>query len=415
MSDAALLPVIDADCHVVEPFDLWQQLPAAYRDRGRRRRVGADGREEIVHEGAPLQLEWTVGSLATPGSGRAGGRLDIDLDTEVDRAVHDPHHRLELMDHQGIAVSVLFPSISLGVDDIVDAGYRHAHAELYNRWIAAFCDADPQRLRWGAVLPLQDVEWACRELDACLALGASCAMLSAIPRSKPNGRPFADPLRADGCRNLGHPELDPLYARLADAGVPAVSHAMNPASNALGIGWLYANRAQWQMGQPFQMQLAVLHVLDGGVLERHPSLRYGFFEGDVGWLPHWLGRLEETYEKFALLSRTPAASPVELFRRQCVISGEPADRGLRSTVDLVGADRVLFASDWPHMDGAWPDPITIVRARPDLTDDDRRAMLVTGPARFFGIDLDCLVAHLGPAWSLGAPIASLRGMLAERP
>lgn len=346
-----------------------------------------------------MRLDWTVGTLSTPGSAREGGSLDIEF-TDVDPAVNDAGRRVHLMDDQGVAVSILFPSITLGVDDITHDGYRRAHAELYNRWIADFCSLDPARLRWAAVIPLQEPTWALRELERCLSDGACAAMFSAVPRSRPHDLPYADPGRSDACRNLGHPELDRIYSLLSEAGRPAVAHALNPASNALGMGWLYANRTQWQMGQPFQMQLAILHVLDGGVLERHPNLRYGFFEGDVGWLPHWLGRLEETYEKFALLSRRPAASPIEQFRSQCVISGEPADRGLSPTLDMVGAERVLFASDWPHMDGAWPDPLTILRERPDVDDAQRRAMLTDGPAAFFGLDL-ARVATVG-GWDLDA-------------
>jgi hypothetical protein len=94
-----------------------------------------------------------------------------------------------------------------------------------------------------------------------------------------------------------------------------------------------------------------------------------------------------------------------------VISGEPADAGLGLTVDTIGADRVLWASDWPHQDGAWPDPIEILRDRPDLSEADKRAMLLDGSARFFGIDLDGLVAHLGQGWDRAAPISEITGML----
>jgi predicted TIM-barrel fold metal-dependent hydrolase len=165
------------------------------------------------------------------------------------------------------------------------------------------------------------------------------------------------------------------------------------------------------MGVPFQLQLAVLHVIDGGVLERFGDLRVGFFEGDVGWLPHWLGRLDETYDKMAMVSTPPARSALRQFRDQCAISGEPADLGLALTVGTVGADRVLWASDWPHQDGAWPDPIEILRDRADLTDDDKRAIFVDGPARFYGIDVDRVLDHLGDGWRRDAPVADIPGML----
>jgi len=409
-----LLPIIDGDAHVVEPFSLWdEELPKEFRPVARQRIVDETGIEVLYHHGQPLDLEWTIGTLCTPGSATIEGRLDLSLDDDVDPGVADPVRRLEVMDEQGIAVSVLFPSCTLGLDDVPDIDFRWAYARTYNSWIARFCAADPVRLRWGAVLPLIDLDRAMDELERCIELGATTVMLSPIPRSGPGAVPFASPEREGLCRNLGHPELDPIWCRLVAADIPAVVHAVNPASNALAIGWVFANRVQWQMGQPWQMQLALLHMIEGGALDRNPDLRVGFFEGDVGWLPHWIGRMEETYDKFALLSKHHRRRPLETFRAQCWISGEPADLGFSHTVELVGADRVLFASDWPHMDGAWPDPVATLRDRPDIDDAAKRAVFIDGPATFFGIDVASLMAHLGPRWSLEAGVKDLGGMLPD--
>lgn len=406
------LPVIDADAHVVEPFTLWdEELPEKFRPVARQRIVDETGKEVLYHHGTPLDLEWTIGTLCTPGSASPDGRLDLDLEADVHPGVADPHERIEVMNEQGIAVSFLFPSCTLGLDDVPDLDFRWAYARTYNSWIARFCRADPVRLRWGAVIPLVGLDRAMDELERCIALGASTVMLSPLPRSGPGAVPFASPEREGLCQNLGHPELDPFWQRLVEADMPAVVHAVNPASNALGLGWVFANRVQWQMGQPWQMQMAILHLIEGGALDRNPDLRVGFFEGDVGWLAHWLGRLEETYDKFALLSKRHERRPIETFRQQCFISGEPADLGLRHTIDLVGQDRLVFGSDWPHMDGAWPDPIVIVRDRDDIDEGMKRAMLVDAPARLFNVDLDTVVKHLGPGWSLDASTQDLRGML----
>ncbi len=406
------LPVIDGDAHVVEPFSLWdEELPQEFRPVARQRIVDETGKEVLYHHGVPLNLEWTVGSLATPGSGSVDGRLNHDLEHDVHPGVAKSEPRLKLMDEQGIAVSVLFPSCTLGLDDVPDIDFRWAYARTYNNWIARYCQADPIRLRWGAVIPLADVDRALEEVDRCLEMGACTVMLSPVPRSGPGAVPFASPERDGLCHNLGHPDLDPLWSKLVEAGVPAVVHAINPASNAYGIGWVYANRVQWQMGQPWQLQMAVLHMIEGGAFDRFPELQVGFFEGDVGWLPHWLGRMEETYDKFAQVLKPHERRPIETFVDQCWISGEPADLGLGHTVELVGARKVLFASDWPHMDGAWPDPVAIVRDRSDLTDEQKRDLLVDGPAEFFRIDMTELMDHLGPEWSLTAAIGDLAGML----
>ena len=86
-------------------------------------------------------------------------------------------------------------------------------------------------------------------------------------------------------------------------------------------------------------------------------------------------------------------------------------RGWLGVVVLGVVSSTLWASDWPHQDGAWPDPIEILRDRTDLQESDKRAMFVDGPARFFGIDLDELLAHLGDGWDRQAPIDGIGGML----
>src|SRR4051812_28238366 len=115
-----------------------------------RRERDADGTERVMFYGHPTNMEWTVGSLCTPGGLSADGRTDIDLDTEVDRGVDDPARRVALMDEQGIALSVLFPTMTLGLDDIPEVDFRNAYAHAYNTWIRDFCAHDPIRLRWAA-------------------------------------------------------------------------------------------------------------------------------------------------------------------------------------------------------------------------------------------------------------------------
>jgi hypothetical protein len=72
---------------------------------------------------------------------------------------------------------------------------------------------------------------------------------------------------------------------------------------------------------------------------------------------------------------------------------------------------VLWASDWPHQDGAWPDPIEILRDRPDLSEEEKRAIFVDGSARFFNVDFDGLMAHLGHGWDRATPVSEITGML----
>lgn len=394
------LPIIDADAHVVEPFTLWRErMPVRFHDRVWRRELDDQGREVLYHDGVRLTVEWTTGTLSTPGAVQEGGRLDIDIETEVDPGVRDPRRRLELMDQQGIGVSVLFPSMMLGLADVQDVEMQVAYAEAYNSWMAEFCAVDPVRLRWGAVLPTADLA-ACRRMAEKQIERGACTVL--VP-------PIFD--SAQTC--VADRRADPLYDLLAAAGVPLVIHAINPANSCLGIANHLHDRVQWQMGYSFQCQLATLHVLESGLLDRFPGLRVGFFEGDLGWVPHWFERLEATFRKLALVAPARSKPVIEAFREQCVISADMGDPRLAETVGYLGADHVLFASDWPHHDGTWPDPIAQIRDHDRLSGEQKRAILVHGPARFFEIALAELVSRLGAGWAVDAPLRSIPSLLPD--
>ncbi|MFC3963104.1 amidohydrolase family protein [Nocardia jiangsuensis] len=398
MSRATKIPVVDADAHVVEPFALWaDRMPAEFRDLIWRREVDADGRERLFYDGEPLDIEWSTGTLSTPGAVQEGGRLDIDIDTEVDEGVREPRRRLELMDEQGIAVSILFPSMMLGLSDMRDDRIQVAYAQVYNDWISEFCAADPIRLRWGAVVPAEDVNAAVTEAERALSAGASAVMVSPIFNKRQ--LPVSDPA------------LDQLHGLLAEAGVPLVVHAVNPHNRCLAVYPHLRGRVQWQMGYSFQNQLATMHVLDSELLLRHPGLRVGFFEGDIGWVPHWFGRLDATLAKMALVAPARPTPVVSAFRRHCVMSGDMNDPELARAARYLGPGAVLFASDWPHHDGTWPDPIVAVRDHAELTETQKRDILVHAPARFFGIDEAALLTHLGDDWSIDAPLATIPPLL----
>lgn len=390
------LPIIDADAHVVEPFELWQRMPQRFGDQVWRREIDQDG-EHLFHDGRELSVEWTTGTLSTPGGVRAEGRLDVDIETEVHPGVHDPGRRIALMDEQGIAVSVLFPSMMLGISDVRDPDMQAAYAEVYNEWIAEFCGFDPVRLKWGAVVPTARVEDCVRIAEKALQAGASAVMIPPIFDHEQT------PVSADKLRDL--------HGLLSDAEVPLVIHAINPDNGCLGIQRHLHDRVQWQMGYSFQNQLATLHVLDSDLLDRFPGLRIGFFEGDLGWMPHWFERMDESFRKMALVSRPRSGRVVDDFRRQCVVSADMGDPRLPDTAEYLGARYILFASDWPHHDGTYPDPIVRIRDHPALSDDQRRDILVHGPASFFRIDELGLVAELGSDWGLDADIATIPGLL----
>lgn len=137
--------------------------------------------------------------------------------------------------------------------------------------------------------------------------------------------------------------------------------------------------------------MAFLALLEGGVLERCPALRVAFLEAGCGFMPYWLWRLDHVEYRNVRneLGSRMRRPPSEYFARQCYIAFEPGEALLAETARALGPERLVFGSDFPHVDH----DLTIVDSlfRTGASDatlgpDDLKAALWSNPARLLGLD-----------------------------
>lgn len=336
------MKTIDADGHVIEPAELWQrELPAALRARGFAVRWNADTRQEEVHLDGRLLLPFGI-----VGVGMAGRPFDA-IGTgvrygELMPGGFDPHQRLRDMDAEGIDVAVLYPSIGLFLAAIEDPQLAAASCRVYNDWLADYCRAAPQRLIGVAAVPMQDVDAAARELRrACDTLGMRGAFLRPNPC---NGRVLHDPY------------FDPFWRTAAELGVPIGLH---PSGAGDLPGALQGLRLDAPiMGHPsiffIDAFIGFSHLVCGGVLERHPTLTVVVLEAGGGWLGHWFDRFDHFAQVYGWMAPELRLKPSEYFRRQCYVSFDPDETTLPLLAPLIGEERIVWASDYPHLDATFP-------------------------------------------------------------
>lgn len=333
---------IDADGHVIEPADLWQrELPASLRAKGFRLRWNPEIAQEEV---------WVEEKLLLPagivGVGLAGRPFE-DIGKGVRYAElrpggFDPKARLQDMDAEGIDTAVLYPSVGLFLEAIGDPALAAACCRVYNDWLADYCRAAPARLIGVAGLPLQDVTLAVREAERAVGdLGMRGVFL------RPN--PCAG-------RALHDPYFDPLWRALVDLDVPLGLH---PSGAGDLPGALQGLRLDAPiMGHPtiffIDEFLGFSHLVCGGVLERHPRLKVAVLECGGGWLPHWFDRFDHFAQVYGWMAPELRAKPSEYFKRQCWISFDPDERTLGALAPLIGVERIVWASDYPHLDATFP-------------------------------------------------------------
>ena len=131
-----------------------------------------------------------------------------------------------------------------------------------------------------------------------------------------------------------------------------------------------------------QMTAAASLIL-GGVLQRHPRLRVGFMEAGCGWVPYWLERMDEHAENYRFEVPHLKERPSAYFRRQCFVSFELDERAVPYVAETVGAETLVFASDFPHHDCFFPGAVEKIRRRTDLDAELVSAMLSDNPNRLY--------------------------------
>jgi predicted TIM-barrel fold metal-dependent hydrolase len=189
---------------------------------------------------------------------------------------------------------------------------------------------------------------------------------------------------------LGGREFDPIYSESAQLGVPIGFHtgAGQEAMPPRFPDFLSTHAA----AHAFEQMSAAATIVVGGVLERHPTLRVAFLESGIGWVPYWMERLDENFEKrhaeVPYLTRKPSEY---LLSGRCYFHTEPEERGLVYAVEVMGNDYIMYASDYPHWDCSHPDSARILEARGDLSEDTKRKILCENAARFYQLPVTAAV------------------------
>src|SRR5205085_2436708 len=133
---------------------------------------------------------------------------------------------------------------------------------------------------------------------------------------------------------------------------------------------------------PLELMLAMSAMIVGGVLERFPDMRVGFLEGNCGWLPWWLNRLDDQWKKYGGGEKTRLNDlPSAYFKRQCFIGTDVDEELLPAVIDDIGDDNIVVSTDYPHADGLFPHAIETFLAAERVGLDSKRKILWDNCAR----------------------------------
>jgi uncharacterized protein len=368
---------VDADGHILEPPDLWESyMDPALRHRALRFTVDENGLEELEIDGQRSKLSAkgfpsTLGAMGDPDL----KSLQFDPErTYLREAPYGTMHageRLELLDAENIDAAVLYTTVGLLWEaEVEDPALSQAYTKAYNRWICEFCRETP-RLVPTAHLSLTDPEAAAQELERAVGEGAKGGYVAPFNH---NGLP------------LGHPANDPVFAAAQDLGVPLAIHPTFEPQWTKGTRMgTWENVKQLRLLASVQASDGVRHqfttLFDYGVFDKFPRLKILVLESGGGWIGYWLDRIDAVYGHTYIGTRVPLKhKPSDYFRERIWISCDPDERIIPALADRYGADRFLWASDFPHADHT-PDYVNDLQVLVDSFPAETRAAFVGGTAR----------------------------------
>jgi uncharacterized protein len=252
--------------------------------------------------------------------------------------------------------------------------YAIALCRAYNDWLYDWCAIDRKRLKAVALVPLHvDTRAAIDEMERAVSkLGNVGVMVNTYDRS----------------RNIAHRDFWPFYEECARQGVPVAFHASG--SDTMDPLCHFENFLQIHtLSHAPEQLIACTAVIYSGLLEKYQDLRVAFLEAGIGWVPFWMEHMDEEYEFRPFDAPLLKAKPSEYMTcGRVFVSCEPEEKTLRYVPEFFPADNILFASDYPHWDGQFPDAVSTLADRTDIPDGLKRKIFFDNPQRFYGMSVD---------------------------
>src|ERR1700675_2069533 len=254
-----------------------------------------------------------------------------------------PELRLADLDRDGLDAEIVYGCLM--INEMIANGEQRAWADrIYNDWAVDFAKrADPNRIFPLAIVPNNDPKIAAEEVRRCAAMGLKGGDLAFKRMSLP----------------LYHHDWYPLWEAAAECRFPISFHSTGfkglrtPDTPEMEKEYTL----QWRLVRSALFQLDTMEVfvslIASAACEKYPDFNFVLGESGVTWLPYVFDRLDTEYHDRAR-SLGFKLKPSDYFRRQGFVTYQQ-DKFLEPIVPLIGEDRIMWGSDYPHPDSLWPD------------------------------------------------------------
>jgi predicted TIM-barrel fold metal-dependent hydrolase len=368
-------PIISADSHITEhPNTYLDHIDAKFKDRAPVMKSVGDKGDFFFIDGMSKPVP--MGLVAAAGKPPEEIRITGSRFEDLHRGGWDPEARMADQKRDGVAAEVIYPTVGMVLCNHEDFDYKHACFEAYNRWIAEYCGAHPDRLLGCGQTAMRSVEDGIRDLEAIHALGLRGVMMPGDP----------------AVEDYDSPVYDPVWQKAVELGLPLSFHILTTRETAPTRGPKMNGFLSIIRGCQDIMGTLIL----GGVFERNPELKVVCVEADAGWVPHYMYRMDHAYKRhrnWLPAGQALSKLPSEYFSEHIYTTFQDDWVAFKSA-NMINWRRLLWANDFPHSDSTWPwSQDMLAEHGNELSAEQRQAILSGNTAELYGIDLASLTSH----------------------
>jgi len=365
-------PVISADSHITEhPRTYIDYIDSKWKDKAPRIVDAGEAGDVFVIDGMerPIHLGLVAAAGKRPEEITTSG---VKFD-ELHRGGWDPDARMDDQARDGVSAEVIYPTVGMVLCNHEDFDYKKACFDAYNRWIAEYCSAHPERLLGCGQTAMRSVDEGIEDLEAIDSLGLRGVMMP--------GNPAEEDYDAE--------IYDPFWERAIELGLPLSFHILTTR----GSGPVRGPRINGFLAIIRANQDIMGTLIFGGVFERYPELKVVCVEADAGWVPHYMYRMDHAYKRHRNWLAPDVdlkKLPSEYFAENIYTTFQDDWVAFRSA-DQMNWRRLMWANDFPHSDSTWSwSQEMLAEQSAVLTDEQRRAILCDNVAELYRIDLSAL-------------------------
>jgi predicted TIM-barrel fold metal-dependent hydrolase len=352
--------VLSADSHVLEPPDLWTtRMQAKFRDRAPHVVKDYNGKKGDFFVCEPLR-PFNPFSLGCAGVKPEDQERLAEQGYDACRpGSWDPVERLKDMDRDGLGVEIFYCGYGMSMFSYPgdDEFQRDVH-RAYNDWAAEYASYAPKRL-----IPIANISMTDPELD-----------LAALTKARNDGfrgiYNTNDPLED---RRYDNPMWDKFWSAVEEYDMPVNVHILTRQ----GGPQVGANPLIDGVLLPIPAFRTITEFVTGGVFDKHPNLKIISVENDIGWIPSFRKRMEWYGYRFAPRYPHLKENPDTIYGRHVYHTFQDDVPGMRLR-DLIGVDKMMWGSDYPHFDSTWPNSQAAIERNFEGVPDNEREMILGG-------------------------------------